>query len=146
MRSVTGNGRVLLVAVLLAVISLGCALPRLPWDVTGSASGAKGVTASNSPNVTGNTTGGEKVVTGKPRSVADSVTGNGFGTAVTVHGLRVRVCPALDCAVVGFLQAGDALTVTEVVRAGGTVWGRHAAGWSALCWQGKPRVSGGCER
>jgi len=128
-----------LLAMLLAMLLAGCSGAGLPWDVTGNGLGS----------VTGNGSGlpvTPRPVTGNGSGITGSVTGNGFEAVVVVHGLRVRACPELDCAVMGFLQEGDALHVVEVVREGGAVWGRHAAGWSALCWQGAPRVSGGCER
>lgn len=127
--------------VLLAVLLAGCSLP---WDVSKQLGGV----ASNAPQpiekVTGSVTGNGEGVTGNVTGNGEDVTGK--WVRVTAHGLRVRKCPDVGCAVTGFLRKGDSFRVFEVIRAGdGNVWGRHRKGWSALCWQGSPLVTGGCQ-
>jgi hypothetical protein len=48
----------------------------------------------------------------------------------TTAPLRIRVTPAMDAAIVGYLQPGERITIRERSVIGPTVWVRHDRGWS----------------
>ncbi len=83
----------------------------------------------------GNTSSGDSSDSGS--------TGTGVMGTVTTSDLRIRSGPGTSYSILGYLQNGNRVTITEQKTNGSMVWGKTSSGWISLDYVRLDSVSGG---
>lgn len=82
----------------------------------------------------------------KTTEQTDKEPGKTIEVTVSADGVNVRSGPGTNYSILGSINSGKKLTITEVASGTGYLWGRMESGWICLTYTNYEQVSGGTQQ
>lgn len=82
----------------------------------------------------------------KATELTDKEPGKTVEVTVSADGVNVRSGPGTNYSILGSINSGKKLTITEVASGTGYLWGRMESGWICLTYTNYEEVSGGTQQ